>query len=239
MREPLPKAATIVLTTSNRDDLLELGLSSIGKQEIPNLEILVPDDGNSARTQGICDRAGARRIPTGWNAKDWRCPSWGINIGTKQATGEIILISSPEIYHIGDCVRTLLAPLWADDHALCMADVRDDPGFFLRFMNDSMTDNMPKMRMLPFLMGVHKARLMEIGGYDEDFTGVAYDDDDVMHRLELDKCHIVPTMARAVHLPHPRHDVASDPRAAINRNLFETRRGKMVRNEGREWGAPK
>jgi hypothetical protein len=236
MGEPLKMPTTIIVTTSNRDDLLDEGLGSIKRQDIPNLEILVPDDGNSMRTQAVCDRHGVRRIPTGWNAKEWRCPSWGINIGLKEAKGDIVIITSPEMYHVGDCIRTLLEPAWADDHALCMGDCRDDPGFFMRFKNPDMANQWPKMRLLPFLMGVHKARMAEIGGYDEDFTGIGFDDDDIMHRLEMDKCHIIETKARAIHIAHPRQDAYVGERAARNRQLFESRKGKMMRNDGKEWG---
>lgn len=89
-------------------------------------------------------------------------------------------------------------------------------------------------------MALHRSQFIEIGGYDEDLVGIAYDDRDLIDRLLGNGCHYCPTDAATAHLYHPRakgYYVGEGPLEwDYNKNLFFSRIGKIVRNEGKEWG---
>jgi predicted glycosyltransferase involved in capsule biosynthesis len=81
---------------------------------------------------------------------------------------------------------------------------------------------------------------IDIGGYDEDFTGQAFDDDDFVTRLQDHGCKYRRTKARCVHLYHTRSGPGRSRKLhEYNRKLFNARRGIIVRNVGREWGVLK
>jgi hypothetical protein len=97
--------------------------------------------------------------------------------------------------------------------------------------------------VMPFLMGLYKDEIVQIGGYDEDFTGYASEDNDLIERLKSNGCIHFKVNTSIVHL---HHGVRSDsgfhweePRWAHNRKLYEERKGQVVRNEGRSWGEVK
>ena len=78
-----------------------------------------------------------------------------------------------------------------------------------------------------------------LGGYDEDFTGFAGEDDDLIGRFKKIGLRYHPTGAEVVHLFH--QSVRLDPNWAVgreyNRKLLRGRsRGSPIRNIGRNWG---
>ena len=79
---------------------------------------------------------------------------------------------------------------------------------------------------------------MSIGGYDEDFTGVCWDDNDIADRLVTGRQYAVADI-ELVHLFHQRHDYKSPDikeRWDHNKAIYDSRRGTIVRNVGRKWG---
>jgi hypothetical protein len=81
---------------------------------------------------------------------------------------------------------------------------------------------------------------MGIGGYDEDFTGVCFDDDDISHRLGMAGLTFHSVGFPVVHLHHKRHNYRSpeiQKRWEHNKQLFESRKHDMMRNQGRDWGS--
>lgn len=154
------------------------------------------------------------------------------------------MLSCAEIYHIGDCVKLLTAQVEANEYAVTFADCRRDTGHFLENPLDSFYEGFAKMGMYPYLMALRKSRFMEIGGYDEDFTGIARDDDDLIHRLQLSGCEMILSQSKAVHLYHERvgsersgkNPPEIDARIAYNDRLFKARWNIRVRNIGKNWG---
>ena len=97
----------------------------------------------------------------------------------------------------------------------------------------------PLMKIYPFLMGIWKQQLIDIGGYDEDFIGTGYDDNDIVHRLKTDECEYHDTPCAGVHLWHPRGSAKGQDvrgRQAYNKKLLEKRKSQIVRNVGKDWG---
>jgi glycosyltransferase involved in cell wall biosynthesis len=254
---PRTKRVSILIPTFNRDDLLELGVQSIGRQKLSNSEVLVLNDGpDSPTTRKIAEDNGATYVHTGTRFNDannqpkipWRVPGYAFNVGAKIATGEILVLTCPEIWHMEpDTVERLVEPVSRSMTNVGIPDGKDDDGSFLKAIKSDKShadfglyEKLKNLRTeLPFLMAVSKISYMSMGGYDEDFTGRCYDDDDFIERLKSGDHEFVKTSAHCVHLYHPRQTIAGTgdkDRVEFNRKLFNERRGNVVRNFGREWG---
>lgn len=213
---------------------------SIVRQRVPYLEIIVLNDGfKEGMTLDICEQYGARYYWTGQrNEKEliWRCPGFALNVGVKKALGDIIIISCAEIWHVNNCLDTLLEPLYDDEMAIAIPEGRDDNGTYELDRRNSY-DKLPKLNTkLPFLMAMYKKHYLNIGGYDEDFLGQGYDDNDFVDRLQAYGCKYRQTAARCVHLFHSREKMHGRTSTAGNKKLYELRRGQVVRNQHRKWG---
>ena len=237
--------ASLLITTFERDELLAYGLASISQQAIMdtgNVEIIVLNDGyNSPETEEISLIPSARYFWTGQHKHArWRVPGYALNIGARQAKGEWLILSCAEMFHINSCIKGLLET--EDEKALSIPRGWDDDGRFLESLRRSEKFNYTELGNLrielPFLLTVHRKKFLDIGGYDEDFTGQSYDDDDLIMRLLESGCYYRRTEERCIHLFHNRN--TADKRAAgrleHNKKLFETRQGQVFRNEGRRWG---
>jgi glycosyltransferase involved in cell wall biosynthesis len=234
---------TIVMTTFDRDCLLQLGLESIRRWN-PNVEILVVNDGVPGNVENICRLFNAIHLFTGYRNKEkmhWRVPGYALNIGVKKAKGDIIFLTCAEMWHVTDCVNPMAEAVEKDLYALAIPEGKDDmDNRYLPNLDneEKYAECVPLKTELPFLMAMYRDRFVEIGGYDEDFVGQSFDDDDLVERLQANGCHYQKVDARCVHLYHPRycHDKRTMGRWAINKKLYEQRKGQIVRNVNREWG---
>lgn len=248
--------ASIIITTFRRSNLLKWGLYSLARQKIPfKFETIVINDGIEDETEEICRqyryRLNLKYFFTGHRnlggETRWRTPGFAVNIGAKQSSGEILIITSSDMYHLNDTIQLLTNPLLEDSNLLGIPLGKDDQdGAYLEHLqksNDesgnSLYDACSELNIyLPFLMSVSRDRFFAIGGYDEDFTGIAYDDNDLVQRLLSVGCRYFQTKAKTVHLFHPRIWIGRevDQEFLYNRNLYFARRGKIIRNINREWG---
>ena len=257
---------SLVLTTFKRAELLDLGLYSISlhKYSFP-LEIIVVNDGVEDDTESICkkyrDKLDIKYFFSGQrNAVkiNSRCPAWAINIGVKKSLGNIIILSCPEIWYLNDALNFVVAPLLTSNDRI-MTTVKqvhfDDRNYLLPHLQANRNNIIPENILsnlvvgtkgehaarMPFLLGLHKQEFLDIGGYDEDFTGYAGDDNDFIYRLLDSGVSQIRTNAEIVHLYHGgsntnpgfHHD---NPAWVHNWNLFTSRRGVIKRNVGRPWG---
>ena len=89
-------------------------------------------------------------------------------------------------------------------------------------------------------MGIYKQELINIGGYDEDFSGWASDDDDLVNRLKLNGLVYKYCPANVIHLYHPKvynkETKMNDKDYLHNLELFKKRKNIIIRNQGKEWG---
>jgi len=244
---------SILLSTHKRTDLLAAVLPSLTRQTVANcaIEIIILDDCFVADEQcrQLAITNNVRYIHTGsTKTKDeWRIPGFAFNIGVKQCTGDIVFLSGSEIWHHGDTLQPLCDALVNHPKNISVPRVLDDntKGRFLKAIQQgnaqSATSVGGALRSdLPFFMGFHKQEYYDIGGYDEDFTGVCYDDDDFIDRMRANGGKVVPNYAvTTVHLYHERHAYKTPEisvRWEFNKNLYDTRKGIVQRNVGREWG---
>ncbi len=249
---------SIIITTFQRVHLLRWGLYSLSLQNIPwDFETIVINDGVDDETEEICnlykDKLHLKYVFSGQRNLDkessWRVPGFAINIGVKQSCGDILVLSCAEMLHINPTIPRLTLPILENPKLLGIPLGKDDrDGAFLEciernngvFDLDTLNRCANLYTKMPFLMALHRSAYFEIGGYDEDFIGVAYDDRDFMDRLLRNGCDYCQTDAVTVHLYHPRAEgyyEGEGPSAwDYNKDLFFSRMGQIVRNQGREWG---
>lgn len=190
-----------------------------------------------------------------------RVPGFALNIGIQQSSANIIILSCVEVYHLGETVRPIIEASKAAPWAMATPDrVFDDDGTLWKCLEytdgidiDKSIDEMVSKdsvrreagdpfianRYMPYFLGVRRERLLEIGGYDEDFTGIGVEDHDLVNRLMKAGCHYVFTTAQTVHLWHTNirnSDIFSNPAYLHNLRLFRSRKDAIVRNGGRQWG---
>jgi len=248
---------SILITTFHRPHLLKWGLFSLAKQAMPvEFETIVLNDGIDDETESICrqykEQLNIRYVFTGQRNLDgqikWRVPGFAINIGARLSKGKVLIISCAEMFHLNDCIAHLTFPVLVNQKRLSIPIARDDQDAsvlrklettdgkfdFVEFYN-----NYPHLNIrLPFLMAVSREEFFAIGGYDEDFIGIGYDDNDLVLRLQKNGCSYYQTPAATIHLFHERIWFAKehDPETAYNRRLYYSRQNQIVRNQGREWG---
>jgi hypothetical protein len=149
-----------------------------------------------------------------------------------------------------NCIEKLLTIALDSPRKVAITDGKFDTGAFKTSLDKNEPDivretlytAMPDLNTrLPFLMAVQKCVYLDIGGYDEDFTGRCYDDNDFSDRLEAFGCEFVKTDGRCVHLHHDKDTSAPgySEGMALNKKLYTERKGVIVRNTGREWGVLK
>jgi len=248
--------ASIIITSFNRPELLFFGLGSFIKQNLSkdDTEIIVLNDGHpNDGTKEVCDRfeevLNIRYFAAQYRDQHkWRIPGFAINYGVKQSKGEFIFISCAEMYHFDNTIENMIPVLEKNRTALTIPNyAKDDDGTLLNMIkkgelitDDDLAHLEPLHNIhLPFFMGMEKSRFVNIGGYDEDFTGCGFDDNDITDRLVKSGNRHYRVPCRIVHLYHPRLSF-SEPKIRsqfnYNNQLYASRRGQVVRNKNREWG---
>jgi len=238
---------SLIITSFQRDHLLRLTLPNIVNQRRAD-EIIIINDGTPDGTEQIAKEYGCNYIFTGQrnvnNAMKWRVPGYALNIGVRSATGDIIIISCAEMYHIGDLINQISIPVMKGTLSLGIPEGKDDSGEYLDCISrtnkhySDLYDRAKDLNVkLPFLFAMRRSIYMEIGGYDEDFTGQAYDDNDFVGRLLAYGCSYKQTKAQCVHLYHKRsYRNRNRNSLKYNERLFLARQGIVKRNIGKDWG---
>lgn len=247
---------SILITSFMRPHLLKWNLFSLARQKIGSkFEVIVLNDGVPDETEAVCreyqDMLDLKYVFTGQRNQGgeiiYRVPAFALNIGIRIASGEILIISCAEMFHINNTIDLLAAPLKYDPRLLATSIGMDDDGTFLEYVTRHNGDfdfqayhqRYPRLNTkIPFLMAIHRNEIFAIGGYDEDFTGFAYDDNDFVDRLLDNGCSYCLTQAKTIHLYHVRHDrgLEQSPEYLYNQRLYHSRKGQIVRNTDREWG---
>lgn len=252
--------ATVLIPTFERNDLLRWNLDGLARQDLSDIEVFVLDDRFETDTEcselvdEFRDKFDIHYIHTGQtkDANYWRIPGFAINIGAKRAKGDQIVICCAEMYHQNETVQLVVEPLEENPKRLTIPHGRREArGSIRKWLTDSgrrMTDDeFDKLQKslkvrYPFFMGINRDIFMKIGGYDEDFTGIAADDDDLIGRLNKYGCGHHKTEARVIHLEHSLVrandglDETLEERKRFNKSLWAQRRGQIYRNRDREWG---
>lgn len=249
-------SSTILIATFNRNNLLRYNLISLLKQN-PNAEIIVLDDcfqSDLNCQKLISEFPSIRYIHSGSTKTDnyWRTPGFAFNIGAKQSDSSFIFLCCAEIFHYNATFNIMLEQLKAHKQkSMIIPKGKTDSSRHITNLlnrNQEILDNhfnkLPILKtQYPFFMGLSRADFFEIGGYDEDFTGIAMEDRDLVERLQQHGCEYIHTNAKIIHLHHSRarnniglSEQNTNKRKEYNKHIYEEKKGQIIRNQNREWG---
>lgn len=243
--------SVIMPTYHGRFKQLNRTLGSFFKQDIPkeNYELILIDDGFENDGMGVNEikhlfRLWKNKLPlkyifSGHRNKDkWirRNPGFALNIGVKQAQYDNIILTCSEIYlHNEFVLSNFDKAITKSKNELIYCNGKNDLTDTYNF-NDLHTavDNLNTK--LPFFLGLKKKDYINIGGYDEDFTGIGFDDTDFIERLNDCGFNHKLVSGNIIHLYHDREFYSHTEGYAYNKKLYELRKGIIKRNINREWG---
>ena len=234
---------SIVITTFNRNPQLARTLASIRGQRFEG-EIIVVDDGNLSHghpsAQLVCDHFGAKRIALRRPASlQFRNPSYPNNVGIRAATGSILILQNAECEHIDPkTIEKLTVPVIADPSVVTFARVvamQQDGSQGMLYCGYE------NPRPYFFCGAIRRQVLLDLRGFDEDFTGAGYDDDDLADRLGASGAKFQFTNAKVSHQWHSPAGEYADVEsmcALYQEKTAAMLRGELglVRNVGRDWG---
>ena len=216
---------SIIIPSFKRPELLNWGLYSLSKQIITYpYEIIVLNDGIEDDTEKVCNKyINDYKLPikyvfTGQRNLEgktiWRTPGIVINQGVKMSKGKTIILTSPEIYLLDQCIQSMVNPTSSNKKILTITQgFNDTKGLFLNHIKETKGNcqgyknfnTLEKLdTQMPFFMAVDRQKFLSIGGYDENFTGFAFDDADLIERLRIVGCRYETLPSRVVHLYHQR-----------------------------------
>ena len=253
--------STILITTFQRNPQLIWNLKTLARQELEDVDVIVlddcwqPDVACQQVVEDFEDRLNISYIHTGQqkDANYWRVPGFAFNVGAKQAQSEFIFLCCAEIYHHNNTVAPMVALLREHREKVMVIPIgkTDGNGSITGVLNrdGAITDEQYhaiKARLLvnfPFFMGLPRADFLDIGGYDEDYTGVGVEDKDLVERLKWRGGRYIQAPSMILHLHHSRRRIQTATqegnvrtRTQYNRNIFASKKGQVVRNQDREWG---
>lgn len=214
---------SIIIPSYKRPLLLDFGLWGLSQQKINRaFEVIVINDGIIDSTATVCKKYAKLNIKyifTGQRNTEkliWRSPSTAINTGVRKAKGQFILLMSPEILVLDDCIDQMIDTLENDKKSLVIPNGKNDDDKILKMISKNRNlielkthynklDNQLDTK-LPFFMMLSKNEFNRVGGYDEELgEGYCFDDADFIDRLLDNNCHYTKIDARIIHLFHTRN----------------------------------
>lgn len=232
---------SLVITTFNRSAQLAATLESIVPQ-FPD-EIVIVDDGDDSETPLVVDRlmqsyGHTRYIRLGREQSvSFRNPSYPMNVGIRAATGDIVILQNAECRHQDpQTIQKLTAFVTPANAVFAHVVALDQSG-------SPLMDYCSPVQPRPYFFcgAIRRDILLRLRGFDEDFYGAGYDDDDLAARLAGEGVQFVYTDVLVHHQWHSPAGIYSD--AEQMRQLFEEKCAAMIRGElgtarnmGREWG---
>jgi GT2 family glycosyltransferase len=241
---------SIAISTYNRPVQLAATLESIQRQNYKDLEIVVVDDGTDLETERIC--RGVRYFKLNRpQSSSYRDVGYVNNVAIRQTKGEIVILQNAECKHVGlDTIQKLVScvndtnvvfstvfPLDQNGNKYgacdCPACDGKEPAYFTYTSND-------RPRPYFFCGAMKRAWFEKLRGFDEDYPGGGYDDDDFAARLAKDGLKFEWSEAEVHHQWHPpagRIDI-EPARLMYERKCAEMEAGLIgtVRNLERDWG---
>lgn len=222
------------MTAYRRAHLLVNTLGSIARQKVPDLEVIVVEDGDDGgRTREICEQAGVVYVqrksrPNVGYSNQARV----INLGLRRATGEITILQNAECQHVGDVIESLCSRVGDSNVVFAKAaSLQRDGSFLMWYVHP---DGM--RRPFFFCGAMRTANFIRLGGFEESFTSYGYEDDDFAERLGLAGIRFDFTYDMVEHQWHEQLYAGDMAESRKHLELLRRTRPGCVANVGREWG---
>ena len=187
---------SIVMAFYNRQALLDKTLESLDKSVIKDYELIIVDDASAVPL--VCDRAKVIRVEK--KDKWYTCSAVAWNMGLREAKGDIIIMQSPECYHMGDILKYTIENIRSNQYISfgCYAIGREETTAFHKGISPVILDkivnnerhgwyNHTRHRPVAyhFCSAIMRGDMDMIGGFDERYGyGYAYDDDEFIRTVE-------------------------------------------------------
>lgn len=222
---------SIVMTSFNRPVLLDTTLQSIRHQR-QDIEIVVVNDGTDELTEGVCQKYDAKHVKLNRpQSSSYRNQARPLNVGIRHATGDVIILQNAECKHIAEnVIQDLVSRV--TEYNVPFARV-------LALFPDGNVDMVycgtENPRPFFFCGAIHRSWFEKLRGFDEDYQGYGYEDDDFADRLTREGVKFEYTDIEVHHQWHPQ---AGAYDMSVQAQLFTQKRNEgTVRNLHREWGA--
>jgi glycosyltransferase involved in cell wall biosynthesis len=208
---------SIVTAYYNRKKIFIKTLESISKSNVKNFEVIAVDDGSreSERIEDLTETFPFLRVIRIEPKDKWYVnPCIPFNIGFKESKGDKIIIQNPECFHSDDILSYVEANLNNNDYLSfgCYSLNQFQTSILLSGLDYNSVINKTTYKNKPvdydgddgwynhskfrpnsyhFCTGIMKSDLLDLGGFDERYSqGIAFDDDELIHRIKLKKMNI-------------------------------------------------
>lgn len=150
-----------------------------------NIEIVVVDDGCNPRAKINKQTKFPVKIINMPEKNEALNPCTVINRGVKEAVGEIILLTNPEIIFNENVIEKLLFQLTSDNVYVSASTLDRKTNTWLSHPTEKLNCGpIPKNSSLHFCAMFHKSLFNKVGGFDESYReGSAWEDADFLWRL--------------------------------------------------------
>lgn len=233
---------SIVMGIYRRPTQFRNTLMSIRKQSYRPAEIICTDDGvnpDSDETREICKEFGVDYYQRINRPEDKYVNSAiPLNISIKRATGDILIIQCPECrYEEWEGIEKLITPVLENPLVTTTARVQslNPQGEFDAWI----LNREHNWRFLNFCQAVRRDVVMRIGGFDEQFKGPGFDDDDFELRLfaqGVTPMYVDTLVSHQYHTYWQRGEADFNLARCMQTRVRVGQGEKPIANEGVDWG---
>jgi len=243
MRNPL---VSVVITTYNRAPLLKNTLESIFTQDFQDYEVIVVDDGADYETRDMCALVQLDDYPLRYFKRQrdpsnhYSNPAIPNNIGVRKARGEIIILQNAECRHVGEVMAQFVSKSQRYNAVFAAVEALTPTRGHEQWYVHSVFNPRPFF----FCGAIWRDTFVDLGGFDENFRGYGYDDNQLADRLKAGGIEFVfDDTIKVQHQWHPISYRLGEPNNAFNlayytewKRRFDLGETGLIVNEGKEWG---
>jgi GT2 family glycosyltransferase len=156
-----------------------------------------------------------------------------LNVGIRAAKGDVIILQNAECKHMSPSVVNDLVSQATDSNCVFarVIQINQDGSRGQVYCGEE------NPRPYFFCGAIRREHFLKLRGFDEDYQGYGYEDDDMADRLHRSGVEFEFT---DIEVHHQWHEPAGviDPDMRAGKEMFEWKKSTdVVRNLGREWGA--
>jgi glycosyltransferase involved in cell wall biosynthesis len=162
-------SATVIICTRNRYDDLREAVVSIKKQDWPRFDILVVDNGDDPRIEGLANSLGVRYV----RAPDKPNLPYARNIGIRNSRGDVVVYCDDDIVAYDGWLRALMETYGEDVGGVGGAsDIRPDAGLMEQELASAHGLKGALLKLLAWLLDYRGAGKVTATGQVTGFAGL-------------------------------------------------------------------